>query len=428
MNALVLSLMLLLSGASDADLTGKVVSPDGSAVGGASVIVYSASPKKGAATTNPSEYPDCQKSTATDGAGAFTIAGVDSSKTFELLVVSDSYRPLMLKKVDPTRGQITAKLKALPTDVDPQMLVRGRVVDLNGNPVVGGKIEINSYVDGNSTTFGGEESVIEPLTYTNAKGEFTLIAKKAGLTFNLLMHSREAAPMIAKGFVPGEDIREFSVTPGAKVTGRVVKDGQPLAGIKLMLIQTDRNSETWLDIESAFTDDSGRFTFAHVHSDTRYDLTPTTKTLAGRGCAVPVACQSTGDDTVVDAGDITIEPGLTLSGQLVASSGNPQWPEAKVRLERGDSWDDPVDIPVDKDGHFEFKGAAAGIANLSVKLDSFHLSKDNASVEPYRSAYLLGRIDDNITDLKIQLDPGPAENTHAAYKLGAPGRRCKRGD
>ena len=60
------------------------------------------------------------------------------------------------------------------------MVVKGRIVDTNGKPAVGAKVEVSAYQEGNSTTFGGESSVIEPLTYTNAKGEFTLVAKKSG--------------------------------------------------------------------------------------------------------------------------------------------------------------------------------------------------------------------------------------------------------
>ena len=184
--AILSALLLLADGSSSASLSGHVVGPDGSPVNGATVMVYTAAPKKGSPTTNPTESPDCGKTSITDASGAFAIDGVDSTQQFELLVLSDANRPLMLKKVDPARGQITAKLKSLPADVDATMVVKGRIVDTNGKPAVGAKVEVSAYQEGNSTTFGGESSVIEPLTYTNAKGEFTLVAKKSGLTFNML--------------------------------------------------------------------------------------------------------------------------------------------------------------------------------------------------------------------------------------------------
>ena len=63
--------------------------------------------------------------------------------------------------------------------------------------------------------------------------------------------------MINTRLAAGDDIHEFGTTTGARVTGRIVKDGQPLAGIKLDLVQQDRNSETFLDVVSAWTDETG---------------------------------------------------------------------------------------------------------------------------------------------------------------------------
>ena len=67
-------------------------------------------PRKGNASVSTNSYPDCEKSTLSDDQGAFTIAAVDSSLNFDLLVLADGQRPLLLKKVDPTRGEIKAKM------------------------------------------------------------------------------------------------------------------------------------------------------------------------------------------------------------------------------------------------------------------------------------------------------------------------------
>src|SRR3954469_5698913 len=114
MGTLLLSIMLLLADAPGrAGLSGSVVSGDQPLVG-ATVYVYSAAPKKGAATINGADYPDCQKSAQTDAAGAFSISGVDPSLQYRLLVIADGYRPKMLTKVDPASGKIVANLTANP--------------------------------------------------------------------------------------------------------------------------------------------------------------------------------------------------------------------------------------------------------------------------------------------------------------------------
>ena len=224
--------------------------------------------------------------------------------------------------------------------------------------------------------------------------------------------------MIITRLAAGDDIHEFGTTTGTSVTGRIVKDGQPLAGIKLDLVQQDRNSETFLDVVSAWTDDTGRFTFPHVHPDLRYDVTPTTKTLAGRGWVDAMPVQATSDDTTVDLGDIALQPGQSVSGKLVASSGSPDWSDAKLTIGRGDTWDDVVDIPVDKDGRFQIK-SVGGLCNLMVKLGRFHLSKDNVSAEPFRAEFLEGLINQDISDLQIQVDPGPVEQITNQYNQSA---------
>jgi hypothetical protein len=423
---LVSVVMLLADASAPADLHGKVVTTDGQAVSGASVMIYSASPKKGAATSDPFDYPECEKSATADDQGAFTIAGVDASLQYELLVSADGYRPTMLKKVDPARGNITAKLNKPPADVEPEMMVKGRVTDDKGEPIFGAKVEVNACRSANSTQFGGESEFIESSSYTNAKGEFLLVIKKSGYTFDLRINSRSFAPTLFKGVSGGEATNEYSLTPGASITGKVVKDGQPVSGVKMMLVQEDRNSENWLGVKSAVTGDDGKYTFTHVHADTRYDVSATSKSLAGRG-ALPVATvASTGDGSTVEVEELSIEPGLTVSGQLVASSGTPAFDKARLTLSRNSGWDDGLEATADKDGKFEFKNVAADGYNLQIRLGGFHPSKENTSAEPYGARYLMGRVDEDITDLKIQLDPDPADPPNYNNRAGWEGIRNSR--
>src|SRR5262245_39495237 len=118
MLAALVSLVLLLADAPPADLHGKVVGPDGHPNSGATAQVYSVTPKKGDATIKPTDHPDCEKSGGADTAGAFVIPAVDKTMFYEILVSADGFRPTLLKKVDPGRGDITAKLTKPPADVE----------------------------------------------------------------------------------------------------------------------------------------------------------------------------------------------------------------------------------------------------------------------------------------------------------------------
>src|SRR5436190_15140964 len=122
-------ILLLADGAAPVDLSGTIIGEDQKPILGATVYVYSAAPKKGAATINAFDYPDCAKSAVADATGAFTIVGVDSNLTFRLLVVADGRRPLILKKVDPARGAMKARLKEFPKDLEADHMIKGHVAD-----------------------------------------------------------------------------------------------------------------------------------------------------------------------------------------------------------------------------------------------------------------------------------------------------------
>src|SRR3954451_16447921 len=173
MHAFAFALMLLLPNpTAPADLNGKVIGPEKQPIANATVIVYSASPKKGEASMNPSDYPDCLKSAKTDADGAFHIVGVDSSLNYRLLVLAADHRPLMLSKVDPSRGGVTANLKQIPKDLDADHTIKGHVIDDAGAPVVGAKIEPYGCRDGTNRWWGTTTEVCENETYTDAKGQF----------------------------------------------------------------------------------------------------------------------------------------------------------------------------------------------------------------------------------------------------------------
>lgn len=433
LSALFTSLILLLaetpvvqpSPTTAVDLSGKVLSTDGNApIIGATVVVYSASPKPGkgatAAAASSSDdsaagaaSPDIGKSATSDPEGKFTVAGVDSSMSYQFVVSADGFRPILLKKVDPSRGAVTAKLKPIPKDLDPAMTLRGRVVDPNGNPVVGAKIEPFGVRDGTERWwggFGGMSSIAEPVTFTDANGEFLLIAKKPSLLLDVRVSGRGVAPQLVAQLDCGETVHDIAVGPGATMTGRLVKDGQPLAGAVIKLAQRDRGVETYVGDFTATTAGDGRFTIANLKPDENYRLIATMKSIAPKGAAVPMTeCASTSDGTSVDLGDITAVNGVTVSGQLVCSDGKAVPVGTRVTLSRWET-SDPQEVKTTADGKFEFTAVPENaLFQLSATMTGYHVSSENQSYEPANARWLLGLVDGEITDLRVQMDPGPNE-------------------
>src|SRR4051812_25278129 len=197
MGVLVLSILMLLADVTPAaDLSGSVVGTNDALLVGATVYVYSASPKKGAATMNGADYPDCQKSAHTDAAGAFSIGGGDSSLQYRLLVIADGHRPKMLTKVDPTKGKIVANLTANPADLDLAKVIKGHVVDGTGAPVAGARIEPFGCKDGQNRWWGSTTEVSEKETYSDEKGQFMLLLKKEGIEVDVKATAPHLAPQL----------------------------------------------------------------------------------------------------------------------------------------------------------------------------------------------------------------------------------------
>jgi uncharacterized GH25 family protein len=320
--------------------------------------------------------------------------------------MADGFRPLMLKKVDPTRGEIKAKMSTLPKDVEADHLVRGRVIDPDGKPIVGASVEPRMYRVGNQRWYGGPD--VERQTFTDAKGEFALVCKKTDMNVDVRVQGRATAPMISVGMPQGEQITEVTVTAGATVTGRVMKDGQPLAGIALVLFQQNRNYDQDVGQYNAVTGDDGKFTFPHVGADSNYTLYATMKSMGDKGIVPATGCSTTADGTSSDVGDVAVEKGYTVSGKFVCSDDKPVPSGAKVTISRYDI-NDSIEAKVDSEGKFELNCIPGEVVSFTPQVNGYHLSSENQSYEQMNARFLIGTVDGDITDLTVKLDPGPAE-------------------
>jgi protocatechuate 3,4-dioxygenase beta subunit len=106
------------------------------AIENATVMVYSAGVKSGYDQFCPTCYLDCGKRATTDAQGAFTLRGLSPDLVFNLLVVREGYSATLLKRVDPAKGAAeTAALKSRQSPENPKQVVKGKIVDSQGQPV-----------------------------------------------------------------------------------------------------------------------------------------------------------------------------------------------------------------------------------------------------------------------------------------------------
>src|SRR5262249_40503801 len=71
-----------------------------------------------------------------------------------------------------------------------------------------------------------------------------------------------------------------------------------------------------------------------------------------------------------------------------------------------EAWDS-AQATADKEGHFGFAGLPSELYSLGVKVNGYHLSPKNVSIDLFGFS-LLGVVCEDIAGLRLLLEPGPA--------------------
>jgi hypothetical protein len=133
-------------------------------------------------------------------------------------------------------------------------------------------------------------------------------------------------------------------------------------------------------------------------------------TLKDGGAVNPVYVQTTADGATDDVGDLRIEKGRMLAGRVVRSDG--QSPSRALRLEvRCPSALGSLSSTIDDRGRFEFNGLPEGPVSLEVDLPNaderlgYQVSLKNKCLDPLEPTRLVGRLDHDVSDLSILIEP-----------------------
>lgn len=299
---------LMILSASDVGLTGKVVDQDNQPIANVVVSIHTARPRSGPAMICPSCYLDCAKRFVTKGDGTFKFENISDKLLFSLVAGATGYQGAATSHYDPVlEDEIKIQLIKQP-EASQSMSLRGKVVDPNGKPIPGAHISIEEVRLDNGNGFGGARDKITPLTITDEEGNFKLIANEPLKSVRIRV--------LSPGFSPEEitwspkDKRDViaKLGLGANISGRLLRNGKPLAETTVGIIQEIRfvgNIVTPMDVT---TDREGRFLFEHVPPNREYSIyTHTGQSAHG---VLPVSLVTIpGHAKLVDLGDIeTVEP------------------------------------------------------------------------------------------------------------------------
>lgn len=390
------------------NLTGTVQDQNSQPIPNATVFIYTAGPKQGPGVLCPSCYADCRKRATTDASGKFMIPTLDPELLFRILVVAADSQPAFVGKVDPAAKSIVVTLKPTSGGGTPDKHLRGRVVNSDGKAIPDAVVSIRGVTRARSTQFGGNDDV-DPVAVTDSNGKFIINSSRSFDAAGVDVEARGFAKAIFQSLAAGDTEHTLKLTEGATLKGRVVKDGQPMAGVEIGVAGADRNSEVFVGDFSVATDADGNFLLANLPPHTRYFLYGLMKSLGDRGCIPARSVQLNEDGSTLNVGDVDVKPGFVVAGKISLRDGKPIPPKTRVLLGREEAWD-TRQMTVDDAGHFRFAGVPMELVSLSVGLKGYRLSAHNASLDTLNPFELLGRVTANQTDLVVELEPGERQN------------------
>ncbi|MEN6627054.1 MAG: SUMF1/EgtB/PvdO family nonheme iron enzyme [Candidatus Sumerlaeia bacterium] len=397
-----------------AELTGTVTGPNHQPVKGALIYIYEElmehyDPAK------PLERGDKGKYVYTDAQGGFKIPALTPGYMFQVLVMADGFAPELIDKANPKSGALQITLKPEPDQMKPGHTVFGKVVDQDGKPLPGVQVRDlkETRPNGSPKFYTSNRNVIFPIAITDRDGNFAIRSNEADVSMWLDFESPNMTKLAARDVKTSVEVQVFKMSPGATVTGKVIDDGKPVAGVRIQLAGMYRpeHPDTWTGF--GVSDKDGNFVFEHVAAGREYRLSSvisSPKMIADR--TVNVAA----DARRIDVGAIQTVPASSLfklSGKVELSDGKPIPKGAKLLVQR--RMGEGVDAELGADGRFEFKGLPVDTYSITpMRIPGYVLSKKNDHDAVGGFAPRAGSMDpatkkiDRDTNMTVLLEPGEA--------------------
>jgi hypothetical protein len=322
-----------------------------------------------------------------------------------VLFVAKGYEPTSISKVDPAAEPLEVVLQPLNrANLSPKQSLHGRVMDPQGKAIEGAVVNMLGIRQGDGGRFGSLPGV-DPMAVTDEQGEFLLTAKEPFDAMDVQVEARTFAHRRFLRLASGERTHELRVTKGATVSGRVLAKDKPLKDVVIGLVSVDRGVENFTGEFVMGTDEDGRFLIPSVPPNVEYYLYGKMDSAKSYGAIPAKKIRVQGDDTTFQVGDLAVQPGLRLAGNVVLKEGQPVPPNTRLTVGREAAWDSQV-LPLSADGSFEATGLSAESLSVSVRVKGYRLAGKNRSLEPWNPLHLVGRLDADKTNLVILLERG----------------------
>jgi len=246
------------------------------------------------------------------------------------------------------------------------------------------------------------DKFVDPVAVTDEKGHFLLRCQDGVDAVHATAEARGAAKRWVE-MKPGGD-HLVRLEEGVTVIGLIERNGRGLKDVLVGLATTEHRAGSFFHCDDLATDKDGRFALANVPPSREFVLYAKMESLPEHG-AVPAKIVTTGKTgTISDVGKLGVEPAHRLTGRVVLSDGQPVPPGTRLFMGREKAWDH-TEALLDAEGRFEFMAVPAESVSLSVRIKGYKLSKDNPSLD-WLNGRIVGRMDGDLTDLTLLLEPG----------------------
>jgi len=227
----------------------------------------------------------------------------------------------------------------------------------------------------------------------------------ADAKLDVLVTARSLAPHIERMLAPGQS-KTIQLTEGSTITGRVMRDGKPLAGARVGFVQSNRASSGFLGRFEIGTNRDGLFVMTNLGSNQRYRVYTPMEGLSG-GVAEPGIVDLGADKTSADAGTLVVRPGRRIAGTVVVPEGASIPPHTQITFGY-DLTGDGRSVEVRGDGTFSFDGVPKGDAELAIRIPGLKLIP--SAPDAYGVAL---PIEGDVTDVRVVFER-PRGNAPAA--------------
>jgi hypothetical protein len=167
------------------------------------------------------------------------------------------------------------------------------------------------------------------------------------------------------------------------------------------------------------TDDLGQFKIPNVPPETAFYLYTRMEDMRFMGLALPAQAVVTGvENSTLDLSDLKARPAHRITGRVVLADDQPVPRFTELHLTFANVRD-LQKAAVGSGGDFEFTAVPPMSIELSLFLNGYRLTAKNPSRDPYVPMKLIGRVDKDLDDFVIHVEP--YSSTRAKDDVGSSG-------